>query len=503
MTKHDNQSATGLKNLSPSHEEKLEFQIGTLPDDPRVIKKFIFSHTGHASKKMTFREWCMFNTSLDRALDMKLDSTTLAMLSLMDESLQYAHRFAGMPHVHELQADSTAAHSAQVVRTIHQVFKSTFARGMKPPEEAKAFCREAMIGAKIHDMGEIFGEPCTASEFFSLSDAERVTISTLKNDFEQQNFEFACSLASYAVRTGNYGLFTDTMKNVRDQVAPALEALEVQKLQVSERVQKRIELLTHARDNVKEKLHQAHPELGALLPEAETLLDIYHRTEEQSPGNFLHPFVKSLESIEGQRYLQRNSQQPATANLCYQTSFDTIESCWRAERRLPMLFNAAQTSTWKQALAQHTAAYIYASLARGFDGLDANGQKKESVSVAPAIIHRAIDRSETPTAAIRPECLAEERARTQMLMQQKLEAGAPDAADGRIMRREELAAWYRGAQHGVNHYFYVPQQPSLARFADTLTVPDAIARSMKTLAAEKPPVTVLIGTKPGRTRGNP
>lgn len=501
MTKQHHEGATGLKQLTPSHEEKLEFQIGALPDDPRVIKKFIFSHTGHASKKMTFREWCMFNTSLDRALDMKLDSTTLAMLSLMDESLQYAHRFAGMPHVHELQADSTAAHSAQVVRTIHQVFKSTFKRGMKPPEDAKAFCREAMIGAKIHDMGEIFGEPCTASEFFSLTDPQRATISTLKNDFEQQNFEFACALASYAVRTGNYGLFTDTMKNVRDQVAPALEALEMQKLQVSERVQKRIELLTHARGSVKEKLHQAHPELGALLPEAETLLDIYHRTEEQSQGNFLHPFVKSLESIEGQRYLQRNSQQPATANLCYQTSFDTIESCWRAERRLPMLFEAADTS-WKKSLAQHTAAYIYASLARGFDGLGSDGRVKESVSLAPPIIHRVIDRSETPTVAIKTECLAEERARTQKLLEDKQEAGAPDAADGRIVRREDLAAWYRSAQHAVTHHFYVPTQASLARFADTPTLPAEITSSMETLAREKPPGIVSIGSKPGRTRGN-
>lgn len=501
MAKHDDTSAKGLRELTPSHEEKLAFQIGTLSDEPHVIKKFIFSHTGHASEKMSFRQWCMFNTSLNRTLDIRLDPTTLAMLSLMDESLQYAHRFAGMPHVHELLVDSTAAHSAQVVRTIHQLFKQTFSRGMKPPEEAKTFCREAIIGAKIHDMGEIFGEPCTASEFFSLSAAERTTISALKNDFEQQNFEFACALASYVVSTGNYGLFTDSMKQVRDKVTPELEALERQQLPVAERVQRRIELLTQTRDSAREKLQQLHPELGSLLPQAQALLDIYHRTEEQSPGNFLHPFVKSLESIEGQRYLQRNSQKPATANLCYQTSFDTIESCWRAERRLPMLFEAADND-WKQQLAQHTAAYVYASLARGFDGLDAHGHKKE-VSVGPPFIHRNIDRSETPTAAIKPECLAEERARTQKLLLEKMIEGAADAADGRIVRREELAAWYRGAQHAVIHHFYVPAQASLARFADMPTLPDEITRSMETLAKEKPPVTVPIGIKSDRTRGNP
>lgn len=499
MVKQAQNTGQGLTDLKPSQQELLEFQIGKLADEPSIIKKFIFSHTGHASEKMTFRKWCMFNTSLNLRLDMGMDQTTVAMLSLMDESLQYAHRFAGMPHVHELQADSTAAHSAQVVRTIYQVFKETFSRGMKPPEEAKVLCREAMVGAKIHDMGEIFGEPCTASEFFSLSVAERATISIQKNDFEQQNFEFACALASHAVRIGNFGLFTETMKQVRDEVAPALAALEMRKLPEFERVQQRIEILTHARDRVRKELQQQHPELGTLLPQAEALLDIYHRTEEQSPGNFLHPFVKSLESIEGQRYLQRNSQEPATANLCYQTSFDTIESCWRAERRLPILFEAADTS-WKQKLAQHTAAYVYASLARGFDGLGSDGCIKESVSLAPSIIHRNIDRSETPTAAIKLECLAGERARTQKLLLEKIEQGAPDAADGRIVRREDLAAWYRGAQHAVTHHFYVPKQASLARFADTPTLPNEITSSMETLAREKPPGIVPIGSRPGRKR---
>lgn len=453
-------------------------------------KTYIFSHTGHAAKPMDWREWYCFNYAMNQGLDIGLaadgSDRTLMMLSLIDHALSQPPRFVGMAQMPPMRADSTTAHSKQSMnlgQTMFERRKLYFQGELKP--EYNAFRREAMLGFWVHDMGECIFEIVTASDRFGLSKEENAWLTERKNEVEAKVFTFACQLAIHWIEQGKPQEFIETIHHLRQQVLeakPIIQSGENPKLAL---LRARLEVMENGMAEV-----ESTPGFPReLATETKHILDIYERTEKS--GTFLHNFVKTLEGVEGQRYLQRNSaetptdywsrqlhdeaQYPVRPTYDLTSDYDIVMSIHRAERRLPDLF-ATATTHWERELAKQTAAFVYGSIARQFT--PAHG---EYVALAPEIV----DRNPTPPASPEQLTTSELKVLRESELGVKRERHAAQSSDdlnAQFYSRSRAGALYRAAEHlvcdGFSRNGFIPTGACLLRLADTPEIPPELVQKM-------------------------
>ncbi len=439
-----------------TESERLHFDVDHFPKQPSKQKAFIYTHTGSSAKPMNMREWLLFNQSMNKGFNLGFDDKTVRVLSMMDHSLSRVRRFAGMPHLHEIVADSTAAHSKQVMGIIDDVTRRAFPERMPPAIDQLR--KDAMLGAWVHDMGEIVMELTTASEIFMMSPEEQKNIGIAKNNFERELFSFACDLANYHLSRGKPEAFQATIDELRAIALSKETTLE------------RIAVMRHEIRDIRDELKLPQSDLS------KHLLAIYDQTEEASQGNFLHPFVKTLECVEGHRYLQRNSKASPLTRMELAPAHEIVEAIRRSERRLPMLFEqVGQMESNLPAfdkLARQTASYTYDSIARQFAP-----KPEDHVSLAPKIIDRSPDTREEPfTSHILPEYRHTVRGQRQALLKERYDHQNNDSLDKRYFTREEAGALYRTAEIAVlqTHPRFHPTTTSLIALKDTPEIPQLL-----------------------------
>jgi len=448
---------------APNEAEKDDFRFDSFPRTSGGISEFIFSKTGfsNTTKPLGLRGWHLLNRSLNEGMKLDLDEPTLRTLSLMDDALSHVQRFAGMPHMHEIAADSTAAHSHQVMRVIDEVTRKAFPNHMPPA--INSFRKEAILGAWVHDMGEIVTELATATDMFNMNAHERAPLGKAKDAFEHEMFKFSCDLASHCLEQRHPEMFAQEIAKLRQSIEGKNDMLD------------RVKILRDGITNRREQLGLTQSEVG------KHLLEIYERTESPSQNNMLHPFVKTLECVEGQRYLQRNAKYQPHTHMALATSHEVVEGVRRCERRLPLLMQEAEKMTADgnecaafYKLAQHAAHFTYGSIARQF----APDSNETYVSVAPPYIHRKPDpRSEPFSDEIKPESRHLVRARQHSLLEDQHATQAKNMLDVPIWTREQTGAVYRTAQAVIMqaHPRFKPQTASLLSFENTPKLPDEIA----------------------------
>jgi hypothetical protein len=446
------------RTISPAERE--EFHFDRFPSRGKKSREFIFSHTGFAAKPMSMREWYLFNQSLNHGYEMGLADDAVRILSVLDHSLSRVRRFSGMPHMDKLAADSNAAHSKQVAHVVDDVVRRAFGDSMPPCMEK--FRKDAMLGAWIHDMGEIVLELTTASQVFAMDPHDARNIKAAKNNLERNLFIFACDLADYHLKNSTINQFPDTIDRLR---AVALGEQDVLK---------RIAAMQKAIQEERESINLPTSDVG------KHLLEIYDRTEEATPTNFLHPFVKTLECTEGQRYLQRNSANDPHTRMELAPSTEIVDSLRRCERRLPDLFNQIEQMPEMQRamfdkLARQTAVFTYGSMARHF-----LPERDDHVSLAPMYVDRAPDsRIELPTGWIKSEHRAEARSRTQSLLGEQHAQQPADSLDVKIWNRAQAGSIYRAAEAAMmtDYPRFRPTSASLISFKDTPQIPTLLAQA--------------------------
>lgn len=449
------------REASPT--ERKRFRIDSFPDIGDDSRDYIFSRTGYSSKPLSMREWYLFNQSLNHGYGMGLHDDAIRILSVLDHSLSRVRRFSNMPHMDKLAADSNAAHSKQVAHIVDSVVRRAFGNAIPPCIEK--FRKDAMLGAWVHDMGEIVMELTTASQVFVMSPQEAKIIKTAKNTMERNLFIFACDLADYHLKNGTLNQFPDTIDRLRTIALGEQDVL------------KRIAAMQEAVQAERESINLPTSEVG------QQLLAIYDRTEEATPGNFLHPFVKTLECTEGQRYLQRNSANDPYTRMELAPSTEIIESLRRCERRLPDLFAQVEQQPEAQRamfdkLARHAAAFTYGSMARHF----MPNPEIDHVSLAPMYVDRLPDsRVELPTDWIKSEHRAEARSRTQSLLSEQHAQQPNDSFDVRIWNRAQAGSVYRAAEAAVmaDYPRFQPSTASLISLKDTPTIPALLTQEVQ------------------------
>lgn len=454
---------------APSDHDRDVFCFGgRFPSTTDGIRELIFNKTGYSNSgdPLGVRGWHLLNRSLNEGMKLDLDDETLRTLSLMDDALSHVKRFAGMSHMHEIAADSTAAHSHQVMRTIEEVVRKTFPTHVPPA--INAFRKEAILGAWVHDMGELVTELATATDMFNMDANERTALSQAKDAFEHEMLAFALDLAAYCLEQKNPEMFAQEIIKLRDAIQSKTETLD------------KIATLRGA-------ITARREQLGG-LPRSDTgtrLWDIYERTESPSEHNFLHPFVKTLECVEGQRYLQRNAKPLRHTEMALATSHEIVEGVRRCERRLPLMMQEGETvevdgnvcSAFYK-LAQQAAHYTYGSIARQF----APGKGEEYVSVAPPYIDRAPDpRKEPFTDEIVADNRHKVRARWHSILEDEHKKHEADAPNGPIWTSAEAGGVYRAAQALVlqAHPRWQPTTASLLSLKDTPHLPEEILHQLK------------------------
>jgi hypothetical protein len=463
------------REVSP--EEREAFCLDQFPKLGKKSREFIFSHTGFSAKPMSMREWYLFNQSLNQGYDMGLNDEALRVLSVLDHSLSRVRRFSGMPHMDKLVADSNAAHSKQVAHIVDDVVRRAFANAMPPCMDK--FRKDAILGAWVHDMGEIVLELTTANEVFAMTPDDARNIKAAKNKLERTLFCFACDLADYHLKNGTINQFPDTINKLRGVALGEQDVLV------------RIAALQKAIQAECESIH---------LPESNVrkyLLDIYDRTEEAAPGNFLHPFVKTLECTEGQRYLQRNSANDPHTRMELAPSIEIVESLRRCERRLPDLFAQVDRQPEGQRamfdkMARQAAAFTYGSMARSF-----TPGPQDHISPSAMYIDRVPDaRIELPTDWIKSEYRTEARSRTQSLLKDQHGQQPADSLDVKIWDRTQAGSVYRAAEAAVmvDHPRFRPTNASLISFKDTPQIPALLVQA----AQRRHCMGDNLPTKPGR-----
>ena len=457
------------------------------PQGTSKRRAFIFQHTGHSAKPMSWRDWYCFNASMNAGLDIGLPTDghdrSLMMLSLIDHALAEVPRFVGMNNMPPMRADSTAGHSKQVMNIVQTVFENSGVIFKNTLSDANnKLRRDALLGAWIHDMGETIFELTTASDMFNMAPADAAIIRQKKNVIEDRIFPFCCQLAVYAIEQGKPELFHQYIAQIRDAALDTPVDTQNGDAPLVARIKTRMVAIEKSMDEISQL-----PNFPlALAPETKNLMDVYHRTEME--GGFLHPFVKTLEAVEGQRYLQRNAADSSTDALSRRlhpdgkyTQFarhdlssdhEVISSIQRVEKRLPDLFEIAKTSAEKE-LAKAAARFTYRSIARQF-----TPSAEDHVGLAPAIIDR---NPAAPTSDPHLIPLQElEVIRSSEMEYKAAMLGKQDAAsvDERYYTRERAGALYRAAEQLVGKSFK-PKSKSLISINDTPTIPSVLAGEMQ------------------------
>lgn len=492
-----------------SEEEQRSFRLDDFPKTNSGRREFIFARTGFPAKPLDARGWYLFNRSMNEGMNIGLDERSVQILSLIDHALSGVKRFRGFAHMHEIAGDSTAAHTKQAMNIVEYVVERAAAGNMTAALDE--FRRDALLSTWVHDMGEVVMELTIASDIFDMPVDKRAALSHEKNELERELFIFSIDLAAYAIDTAQPELFARTIEAIREKAHKATG-------------------ITERMHIIKEGMQQAYARWQ--LPKAEEketahLVSLYDRAEEKEKGGFLHPFVKTLEAVEGHRYLQRNSGLLEHTKLEWITSNEIVEACKRSERRLPELFEQAGDDPTQLALAVAAAEFTYRSIARQF-----TPNPEDFVSIAPAYIHREpTPESEIPSGVLFPAAsvpplkatvaairervldtldghrptkamhaalaselekvmqemdgvtLEAERTRTQAAL-----AGQWDkwGINKPIWSREETGQVYRAAEYAVTKGFR-PQSRSLIASSDTPKIPMAIEQGMRDVACGKQP----------------
>ncbi len=488
--------------ISATPEEKRHYRLGDFPIHDSDRREFIFNRTGFSAKPMDKRGWYLFNRSMNDGLKLGLTESELQILSLMDHALADVKRFDRMPHMHEIAADSTAAHTKQVMNIIQHVFEKAFPHSTN--KEMQEFRKKALLGAWLHDMGEIIMELTTANDMFHLNPEQRATLSKEKNALEADVVAFSIALASHCIHINQPDLFYNTIKSIR---ADALKAPSV-----TERV--------HTIRNAIQAFTTQYNLSSINTPETTRFMALYNETEEPSTSNFLHPFVKTLESVEGQRYLQRNSRLLPQTSLTLTTSHEIIESCKRCEKRLPLLHAEATTPQFKK-LANAASAFTYRSLARQF-----SPSHEDYVSESPPFIHRSPTIDMEPRTLLHSKDIVKSTASLTMSSEQltlpndeaksalhalieslkihTLETirgnfhksledkwnKASHNPNSTIYSRAQAGALFRAAEQQSEQGRFTPETASLISHADTLALPKLIEQSMRDILAQNAKSTV-------------
>lgn len=499
------QSEEQLRQQKTAEERRL-FRLDDFPQTYSERRAFIFALTGFSAKPLDRRGWHLFNRSMNDGLRLGLDERSLQILSLMDTALAEVRRFRNMPHMHEIASDSTAAHTKQAMNIIQHIVER--AAGDTMPPKMDALRRKAIIGTWVHDMGEIVMELTTASEVFQVPPEQRAELSEKKNLLERDLFHFGCMLAAHTVDSSQPDIFLSSIRQLREQA------------QAQPGIDQRIASIRSGMERLTARYGLASDET------ATTLLACYDEVEASAKGNFLHPFVKTLEAVEGQRYLQRNSGLQPHTRMELATSHDIIESCRRCEKRLGELYDAAGNDRMLQSLARRTAEYTYRSLARQF-----MPKQEDHVSLAPACIQRDATHSTEPAsdtlfpASMMPmlrdhtvalgkrvatvldacppesgvrrrmqqeltEALSEATSSTLEATRSAYQATLAAAADSRgvnkpIYTRREAGLLYRAAERAsVAKQGFVPQTASLICMKDTPVLPKRIEQMMRDIDRE-------------------
>jgi hypothetical protein len=434
---------------SPTDRERRYFRLDDFPKTDSERREFIFMRTGFPAKPMELREWYLFNTSLNNGYRLGLPERTLKILSLMDQALSRVKRFNGAAHMNMIVADSTAAHTKQVMNIIHSIFEKAATDLDTPiPEDLRI---QAMLGAWVHDMGELVIELATADDVFRLPEREREVLQHAKNTLEERLFAFCLRIATHAV----------------DQEKPEHFILEIEKMRVlalsKSTPMERIAALTQYMDTT-DISQMPTLDTEALKP----IVSAYHVVETPGPGNFLHPLVKTLECVEGQRYMQRNALHTEATELRYATSHTIVSGVLRSEKRLPILFREAGDNLSKLALARRTAEFTYRSLARCF-----LPERHDHVSLAPEWIDRKGVITELDGVDIREERLASVRERTQAKLAEMAGKKQQNPWDTPIMPRRKIGLIYRAAERAVMNREapFAPVSTSLIDYKATPEIP--------------------------------
>lgn len=451
----------------------------TLPATEKERKRFIFNFCGYAGAHPSIREWNRFNRSMNEGLDLGLDARTLGMLSIIDHALHEVPRFVDVPYVARGQVDSTTAHSKQSMNNGQRVFEEAFANRKASPE-AQQFRRLCLLGLWMHDYGETVFELTTASLMQSLGKADREEIKEAKDVIEREIVLFNFAVAEAGLDAGQPDLLQQKLRQIRTHAIHGSASL-----QGRERVMERIRL-------IREGIGVAYRELAAanILVSAEPgahakeLIAVYDALENEGAHpagerNFLHAYGKTVESVEGQRYLQKNAKEPphmplykALSNHDHPSPLpfhampptEVIENYRRCERRLPALFEPMAHipsllgkpsftlgSAEKDVLARSCAAFTYHSLARPY--LPREGDDVATVS-AP------VDRApHLPPTERKPR---------------------------RMMGALELGYCYRAAALAVQKGNYTPQKGSIIALEDTPVLARTIDLLMQRMAQAAP-----------------
>jgi hypothetical protein len=355
-----------------------------------------------------------------------------------------------------------------------------FKNGMAP--STNQLRRDALLGSWVHDMGETVFELTTASDMFNMSSADRESISHAKNILEDEIFAFCCQLAIFTIEQGKPELFHQYIESIRNKALDAHSDELTGDSSLVARIRARMGAIQTSMNEI--TALRGFPKEPA--PETQRLIDVYHRTE--MAGTFLHPFVKTLESVEGQRYLQRNAADSSTdalsrrlhangrypqfARLDLASDHEIVSSSQRVERKLPSLFESAKSSAERE-LAKAAARFTYRSIARQF----APGPE-DHVGLAPAIIDRdpkapAHDPHLIPLQELEAIRVSEMEYKADQLNEQK-----PSSVNERYYTRERAGALYRAAEQLVGKSFK-PTSPSLISIKDTPSIPGVLAGEMK------------------------
>lgn len=472
----------------PSPQTRIFFCMDAFPKTDSERREFIFSRTGFAAKPLGWNDWYWLNLSLNKGFDIGLKENlengsdrTLQILSLIDQALSQVPRSVGIAMIPAMRADSVAAHCKQSMNIVQSLFQKS---GLLDPrflrQEVTDFRREALLAVWIHDMGEAFFEFTTASDMFHLQQKERDTLKAFKNETEEKVFTFVCQLAVHMIENRTPERFNEIIWNIREATLNAPH-----KGTLYEQIHSRIATLSHTLDEMTAELGlPTEPS-----PETKALSELYEKVENPALGNFLHPFVKTVESVEGQRYIQRNSADAPTDRLSrmldqngrhphiipheLMDDYEIIQGAKRCERRLPMLRERAKTN-FERELVKAATSFTYRSVARQF-----MPGPQDYTGLAPALLDRA---APTPTINIhrmKLENVVALRDEEMAKKQELFDAQQPDDFNARIMQRTRLGHIYRAAEELSAKGRYAPQTDSLIDLPDSKRLDDVLVQNAR------------------------
>lgn len=461
-----------------------------IPKDFEARKRWIFDQCGHNGTsrvlqpkkldelKASFADWQDIDTRLFASFGLASshgadkDVETIQTLAMLDTVLHGTMRFFKMSHIREHTADSTAAHSKQTMNLVQDIFDTAYPDG-NIPDSVKPLRREALLGASLHDLGELIVEGTTMDYMNKLSPDERKKTEKIKDEVEDAVTHFAIKYAAKCcIVDKDPNKFFETIFQIKQDVG----LIDAEGKTVNEADP--ITLFPKIKEWI--KTHEQELIGGfEVPPHIQELLDIYHRVESKDSEGMLRPIVKCVERLEGVRYLQRNSSIGGNASLELATSFQALTTCERAEKGLPELFELAHKHD-QLPLALAIADRAYSTIVRGFMGDRTNGVKRFPRLIT---IHASANELDMPdelygaigsdhTAAV--ELIAEAREETQRSLH-SIQKGAAASYDppstsvtqatrapvqlAGVINRDQAAKYYEAARLAL-HDKHNPYEPT-------------------------------------------